>query len=284
MNLLVETTLTVEQVIWLLVAVLWGTFKIRGATAQLPQDIFAKENDWTFGQIVPVLLLVVPMFATIINFASDEINPECLDQDGHGISSVGMSRAYPFATHSSELPDTLTATYTSRARWLWPSLVGLLLSTTYFTYEVFSQNFDFAKGLEAHGSLVEVWVTRFGLLWYMILGLPCTLSNTVAIGLALDAWFESPRKLVTRTKIATYQILVIFLAVAYSVAWLFLVYFGFQSYLFPGLYVSDNFVDKIFLHIFTCMLVAILYYGLYFVVAFSVRVPIRKGTQHGVCE
>lgn len=269
--------------IWLLVAILWGTLKTRGATAQLPQDIFEQENDWTFGQIVPVLLLAVPIFATIIHLTFNWSNPDYSDRPHHCMPSFEICRSYPFATHSSELPKDLTATYTSRTRWLWPSLVGLFVSTTYFTHEAFSQNFDFGQGLKADGSLVDVWFTRYGLLWYMTLGLPCTLSNAVAIGLALDAWFESPSKLVTLFKIAVYQLFVIFLAVAYAVAWFFLVYLGYQSYLFEGLSMSDNVVDKIFLHILTCMLMAFLYYGFYLVVAFSVPVSIRKGTQDSIC-
>lgn len=256
---------------------------MRGATAQLPQDIFEQENDWTFGQIVPVLLLAVPIFATIIHLASNDSNPDSVDRHHHGISSTDTCRPYPFATQGSELPKTLTATYTCHAHWLWPSLVGLLVSTAYFTYEAFSHNFDFAKGLKADGSLVDVWFTRFGLLWYMILGLPGILSNTVAIGLALDAWFESPRKLFTGLKIAIYQLLVVSLASAYAVAWFFLVYLGYQSYLFEGLSMSDNVADKIFLHILTCILMGLLYYSFYLVVALSVRVPIRKETQDSIC-
>ncbi|KAL2283721.1 hypothetical protein FJTKL_09763 [Diaporthe vaccinii] len=183
------------ELIWLLVAILWGTLKTRVATAQLPQDMFEQENDWTFGQIVPVLLLAVPIFATIIHLTFNWSNPDYSDRPHHCMPSFEICRSYPFATHSSELPEDLTATYTSRTRWLWPSLVGLFVSTTYFTHEAFSQNFDFDQGLKADGSLVDVWITRYGLLWYMILGLPRTLSNTVAIGLALDAWFESRSKL-----------------------------------------------------------------------------------------
>lgn len=266
-----------QQVIWLLVAILWGTLKTRGATAQLPQDIFEQENDWTFGQIVPVLLLAVPIFATIIHLASNWSNPDCSNRHHHGISSIEIRRPYPFAIQSSELPEGLTAAYTSRTRWLWPSLVGLFVSTTYFTHEAFSQNFDFGQGLKADGSLVDVWFTQYGLFWYMVLGLPCTLSNAVAIGLALDAWFESPSKLVTLFKIAVYQLFVIFLAVAYAVAWFFLVYLGYQSYLFEGLSMSDNVAEKIFLHILTCILMALLYYGFYLVVAFSVNVSSDTG-------
>lgn len=283
-----ENLLTVRQVVWVLVAIPWGALKIRGATAQLPRDIFEQENDWTFGQIVPVLLLVVPIFGTIIHLASNGTGSDPSGGHDHETPGAGAHGAhgarkpYPFATQNSELHEILTDDYSSRARWLWPSLGGLFLSAAYFTYEAFSHNFGFAKGPEAYGSLVEVWFTRMGLLWYIIFGLPCILSNTVAIGLALDAWFESPSKLATRAKIAAYQVLAILMATAYAVAWLFLVYFGFQSYLFKGLYVSDKFVDKIGLHVLTCMIMALLYYGFYLLVAFSVRLSVWKGTQDSI--
>lgn len=173
---------------------MWGGFKIIGATAQLPQDIFEQENQWTFGQIVPVLLLAVPIFGTIIHLASSSTVSDPSDgQDNETPEAVasGAHKPYPFTTQSSELPESLTDAYSSRALWLWPSLVGFFLSTAYFAFEVFSNNFGITRGMRPYGSLVEVWFTHLGLLWYIIFGLPFMLSNTVAIGLALDAWLEA---------------------------------------------------------------------------------------------
>lgn len=258
---------------------MWGTLKIRGATGQLPQDIFKQENDWTFGQITPVLLLAVPIFGMIIHLASSRTAAHL--SDGHHHDTPGLEpsvarKPYPFATQSSELPEILTGAYTACVCWHWPNLVGLFLSTAYFMYMAISHNFGLANGMKPSGSLVEVWFTRYGLFWYMILGLPCMFSNIVAIGLALDAWFESPGKLVMHAKIFLYLFLVVFMTLAYVGIWLWLVFFGFESYLFEDLYLSDKAADRNLLHVITCILLNLLHYIFYLFVAFSVQIWTRR--------
>lgn len=107
----VESSLTVLQVIWILFAIVWGGFKIIGATAQLPRDIFEQENQWTFGLIVPVLLLAVPIFGTIIHLASNWTASDPSDGHDHDTPNAvesGPRKPYPFTTQSSELPEPLT--------------------------------------------------------------------------------------------------------------------------------------------------------------------------------
>lgn len=269
-----------------MVAVLWGTLKIRDATAQLPQNVFDQENNWTFGQIVPVLLLAIPIFSTIIQFASNWTVSEysdCPDLYPLCPRDYGATKPYPFATQISEVPDNLTNGYTSHANWLWPSLVGMLVPALYFTFEAFSHNFGPATGMKPFDSLIEVWFTQFGLLWYMFLGIPCIFSSILAIGLALDSWFESPSKLLTRCKIFLYLFLVIFMGLAYAASWLCLVYFGFQSHLFGSLYMSDRAFDKIFLHIVTCAVIALTYYVFYLCVAIPAQIWARKEAQDSNC-
>lgn len=262
------------QVIWILLAIVWGGFKIIGATAQLPRDIFEQENQWTFGQIVPVLLLAVPIFGTIIHLASNTTASDPSDGHEHETANPvasGARKPYPFTAQNSELPETLTDAYSFRALWLWPSLVGFFLSTAYFAFEVFSNNFGITRGMRPYGSLVEVWFTHLGLLWYIIFGLPCLLSNTVAIGLALDAWLERPSKFVTRARTFVYLFLVTLMALGSVSAWLWLVFLNYQSYLFEGLHMSDNITDWILLHIIRCLLMNFLYYIFYLLIAFTVH-------------
>lgn len=272
--------------IWIVVAILWGALKIRGAAAQLPQDIFDQENDWTFGQMVPVLLLAVPIFATGMNLASSGALPDYSDEQDYNTLGAETSEAckpYPFDTQSSELSDILTDAYTSHAPWLWPSLVGLFLCTIWFTYQAFSQNFDLVDWMEPYGNLVEVWFTHFGLLWYMVSGLPCIFFIMVSTGLALDAWFESPSELVTRAKTCVYLFMVIIQASAYAVSWLYLAFLGFQSYLFENLYMFDKVIERVLLHIFTCVIRALVYYICYLLVAIPVQVCARKEVRDAIC-
>ncbi|ORY63335.1 uncharacterized protein BCR38DRAFT_524914 [Pseudomassariella vexata] len=60
------------MVAWLVIAMLWGTIKLVKARNVLfyeVPDIFHEENEWTFGQIIPVLLLVDPLISPAASFA-----------------------------------------------------------------------------------------------------------------------------------------------------------------------------------------------------------------------
>lgn len=273
--------------IWLLVAVIWGTFRVRGATAQLPQEIFEQENAWTFGQIVPVLLLAVPIFATVIQFASDRNNnpgdQPRHDQPRGAPGAAGARKPYPFGTQTRDLPGALAGGYGPRSRWLWPSLAGLFVSAVCFTFQAFSHNFDFVQGLRPSESLVDVWFTRFGLLWYILLGLPCVFCSAVAIGLALDRWLGGPGGLAAGLKVVLYQLLVLSLVASFAGSWVVLVYYEFQAYLFEDLFMSEKAGDKILMHIITCISMVFLYYGVYLFVASSVSVFTRKEVNDSAC-
>lgn len=54
---------------WISAALTWGTIRIfltrRGDdfSSLVPQDILDKQDDWKFGQVVPVVLLALPIVA-----------------------------------------------------------------------------------------------------------------------------------------------------------------------------------------------------------------------------
>jgi hypothetical protein len=137
--------------------------------------------------------------------------------------------------------------------------------------------------MESYGSLVDVYFIHFWLLWYIVLGLPCIFSNMIATGLALDLWFKSPSKLVTRTKTCLYLFMVVFQAMTYAISWLCLVFLDFQSYLFENLDMSDKVIERVFLHICTCVLLVPVYYIFYLLVAIPVQVCARKGGRNSIC-
>lgn len=119
------------------------------------------------------------------------------------------------------------------------------MSAAGFTHQAFLHNFDFVSELKPRNSLVDVWFARWGLFWYILLGIPCVFCSVVAIGLALDRCLESPGGVATGLKIASYQVLVLFLAVTFAASWILLVYVGYQSYFFEGLYMSEKVGDNI---------------------------------------
>lgn len=157
------------------------------------------------------------------------------------------------------------------------------MSAAGFTHRAFLHNFDFVSELKPRSSLVDVWFARWGLFWYILLGIPCVFCSVVAIGLARDRWLESPGGVATGLKIASYQVLVLFLAVTYAASWILLVYVGYQSYFFEDLYMSEKVGDKILMHISTSMSLVLLYHGVYLFVTFSVSGFNRQKVWDNAC-
>ncbi|KAK8121245.1 hypothetical protein PG999_005365 [Apiospora kogelbergensis] len=60
-----------QSVYWLFCIVLWGTFKLLGARDSVENAIWEDENQWAFGQILPVLLLAGPMLTISGAITSD---------------------------------------------------------------------------------------------------------------------------------------------------------------------------------------------------------------------
>lgn len=51
----------------------WGSFQILEPRRTIPSQILGTENSWTFGQILPVLLLLVPIFSFSEGYTSKSI-------------------------------------------------------------------------------------------------------------------------------------------------------------------------------------------------------------------
>lgn len=212
---------------WLFIAMIWGTFKITGTRNTLPKEILQEENAWTFGQIIPVLLLAMPLFSMVSQLIPN--GATTTSTTGHEVSlltDVPRRPPYPFSTQHSELPGIITGNYTYKTYWLWPSLVCLFLAILFFVVDAFCLSFNIIYGMGPILSLVQVWFTSFGLLWYIILFLPCAFANVISLGLALDNWLGNPTKLKVRTKLSLFRMLVMGLAVSYAFIWYFLVQGG----------------------------------------------------------
>lgn len=206
---------------------IWGTFKITGTRNTLPKEILEEENAWTFGQIVPVLLLAMPLFSMVSQLIPNEATT--ISTTGHEVSfstDVPRRPPYPFSTQHSELSSIITGNYTYETYWLRPCIVCLLLAILCFIVDAFCLSFNIFYGMGPSISLVEVWFTSFGLLWYITLFLPCAFANLISLGLALDSWLGTPTKLKVRTKLSLYRMLVMGLAASYAVIWFFSVQAG----------------------------------------------------------
>ncbi|KAK2762038.1 hypothetical protein CKAH01_16235 [Colletotrichum kahawae] len=89
---------TIFEVYWLFVILLWGTVKVlaaRNTISSMSPEVALEEKQWTFGQVLPVFLLLGPLFGIAGIFASKMTqgasNPA--RQYGRGSYIIGMNLA-----------------------------------------------------------------------------------------------------------------------------------------------------------------------------------------------
>lgn len=66
------SSLHLVQVLWLMFVLVWGTIKVAGARNFMIKDyqsVVEEKNQWTFGQVMSVLLLASPVFSMCCKFA-----------------------------------------------------------------------------------------------------------------------------------------------------------------------------------------------------------------------
>ncbi|KAI1378600.1 hypothetical protein F4677DRAFT_372546 [Hypoxylon crocopeplum] len=129
------------EVYWLVAAMVWGTMRIfstrnhawmtlqsgTGLLASSNQTdrvtILDEENQWTTGQILPVLLLVAPLFTTASLFASQATKDSHLrlqedtqnsERSSNFTSESNENTHYPFNMTNSTLAKALTPKYMKR--------------------------------------------------------------------------------------------------------------------------------------------------------------------------
>lgn len=80
------------QIYWLIIILLWGTLKLvvaRNVIILQGDDIAAAENQWTFGQILPVFLLLGPLFS-ITGIFTSRVADKSLPTVSHSSDQVQM--------------------------------------------------------------------------------------------------------------------------------------------------------------------------------------------------
>lgn len=260
---------------------IWGTFKITGTRNSLAKEILEEENAWTFGQIIPVLLLVMPLFSMVSQLIPNgATTTSTTGQEVSLLTNVPRRPPYPFSTQHSELPSSITGNYTYKTYWLWPSIVCLFLAILCFVVDAFCLSFNIFGGLGPSISLVEVWFTSFGLLWYILFFLPCAFANVISLGLALDVWLGNPTKLKVRTKLSLYRMLIMGLAMSYVVIWFFLVQAGLlrdvfsQLFIYIGLDLQSTYIVTA---IVICLILDLALYISYLLTVVPLQLLGRKG-------
>jgi hypothetical protein len=51
------------QIYWLVVAVIWGILRLIAIRTSVPNDVLLEEESWTMGQVMPIVLIGLPLMA-----------------------------------------------------------------------------------------------------------------------------------------------------------------------------------------------------------------------------
>ncbi|KAI1809520.1 hypothetical protein GGS20DRAFT_590530 [Poronia punctata] len=60
------------EVYWLVVLLVWGTIRLAGSLVTDDEAVSKAEAEWTFGQLLPVILLIAPILSSIWSFVGDK--------------------------------------------------------------------------------------------------------------------------------------------------------------------------------------------------------------------
>lgn len=194
---------------------IWGTIRIISSRSLQDQAAFQEESQWTFGQMLAVLLLAGPVFEMASTFISKVSNhdpqqsrelkqkadPIQQSDLGRSLSSVA-SGLQPASDHQNlarhpgscqtNTADWINRDYYATAPWLWScstALCGVVLVITCFT---FGAIFNFSEGMsfEPQFTLMDFWFSDFAVFYFLPLGVLPACTATVLVGLSLDRWVQ----------------------------------------------------------------------------------------------
>jgi hypothetical protein len=205
------------QLFWLTCILTWGTIKLLSSRNTLDARILEEETQWTYGQILPVLLLVMPVLGVVATLsvetkrepaaAADSVGPvkrgEAATESSAGSScAVRLLRSLPsdgsLETMDKDdglvvVPDWLARSYYYDTFWvgycIFFECIAIVVLVVLLLCVVF--NLGDGMGLESQFRLLDFWVGVFGGV-YMLLALPLASFTFFFVGLELDGWFQKP--------------------------------------------------------------------------------------------
>ncbi|PFH56888.1 hypothetical protein XA68_15815 [Ophiocordyceps unilateralis] len=208
--------LTTRQLFGLVWTLTWGSLKVLAARDSLrggagkpfdPSERFASalshridEDQWSFGQVLSVLLLVMPLWNLIERLVSAvKEETKCIPQGAATQSPAGcLFEEIP--SPASDNPSSLSSNHFTTVSGLCPCIFGAAFITWLFAIRFMinvsgdsaSQLYvDFAlTGLS--GSILNYWIYSDGALIIVVLGLPLSCFIVFTIGLSLDPWLRRP--------------------------------------------------------------------------------------------
>lgn len=190
--------------------------------------VVEQESAWTFGQILPVLLLIAPLFSVFGLFLARSTWADNSKRDDHDETIVLGQLNESTASSSSCLqgPESAedakkdketpikvrcrTATNISslyepssywidrdyyQAPWIGGSIVCLCASIITLTTTAAGLLYSFSSDLSPFYSLARFWYSEYGAVFYMVVGIPSATTFCILLGLTLDPWFRTIPKL-----------------------------------------------------------------------------------------
>lgn len=176
-------------------------------------------NPWTFGQILPVMLLAGQAFSIMGVFGAEikrqhatsrrtswpqEIrsSPPETTQSTQNQLSASRTKLAPiegsllfdieFSSTSSSIQnriqedrDWVNRDYYSDASWIGMCILPLTLCIVIFTFIFYRAQIDYSFGLEFGDffDVLDTWIDDMGLLYYFLIGLPGALAIDIAMAL-----------------------------------------------------------------------------------------------------
>lgn len=192
------------------------------------KPIVEDENQWTFGQILPVLLLVGPLLSISIGIIYKYHEPQpstpnrepeslCMDMpttthtgaernleqaDAHRFDDIEAARRQtgdpvpngPMSAVQERLEPWLDHDSSMRSSWMplyiiIPCYVVLALTSALFAFVFLATD-----RMQGTASLSEVLITIFGLIFICAVDLPTACAATVLLGLRLNSWMAHDRR------------------------------------------------------------------------------------------
>lgn len=214
-----------------MVLVGWGTTKLLITRASVSlDDKNDQHNAWTFGQILPVLLLIAPIWSLVTAFAFSDRSGRLrrLSQTQQNPltapSATQISSPRGFVAHSTTA-DAVGSRSIGETRYIYCYWKGPCLAfACLLIFAVTILQFVYVS--VGSFPLMEFWVDQLGMIYVLVLVYPFGLHCTILIGLVHEEGILGDRSAPSRSK--TYRArlwLTIFIVWVFFIAmWLFSIF------------------------------------------------------------
>ena len=207
-------TSMLAEVYWLGLVLIWGTFRLIGARNfhEMPPGVIEDENQWTFGQLLPVLLLISPIFNTFglflsktqkipspsvvgtMEMGSDNESSRALNKRPNDITRpLARSQISRLATMDIS-PQSWTDHDYYAAKWMPPCVGPIFVAFFYLPGIAAGVLFSIFGHMRPQSTPWRFWVTELGGIWFVILGIPQSTMFAIMLGMGLDWWFKKKEK------------------------------------------------------------------------------------------